>query len=126
MKKFGLNTVLIGVLSFIAGWLGWWEWSFAVIAFLVAFFVNDGSGKSYLAAFTVVGAIWFFVANSMNVANEGRLASMVADLFNLPNSTQLIYVTVLIGSLVAGFSAMTGSLARDAFWSKRNRKGERI
>lgn len=126
MKKFGLNTILIGVLSFLVGWLGWWEWSFAIVAFAVAFFVNDGSGKSYLAAFTVVGTIWFFVANSMIIANEGRLATMVADLFMRLSSTQLLYATSMIGALVAGFSAMTGSLARDAFLPKRNRKGERI
>lgn len=125
MKKFGLNTVIIGVLSFIAGWLGWWIWSFAVIAFLVAFVVNDSGGKSYLAAFAIVGIIWFLVANILNVANEGQLSSMVADLLKVPSSTQLLYVTSLIGALVAGFSAMTGSLARDAFLPKRNRQGER-
>ncbi len=125
MKKFGLNTVIIGVLSFIAGWLGWWIWSFAVIAFLVAFVVNDSGGKSYLAAFAIVGVIWFLVANILNVANEGQLSSMVADLLKVPSSTQLLYVTSLIGALVAGFSAMTGSLARDAFLPKRNRQGER-
>jgi len=125
MKKFGLNTIIIGVLSFIAGWLGWWAWSFAVIAFLVAFIVNDSSGKSYLAGFAVIGTIWFFVASSLNIANQGQLSGLVADLLKVPSSTQLLFITATVGALVAGFSAMTGSLARDAFLPKRNRKGER-
>ena len=126
MKKFGLNTIIISVLSLVSGFLGWWEWDFAVIAFLVAFFVNDSGGKSYLAGFAVIGAIWFFVAMRLNVGNEGRLSSMVADLLTISSATQLLYTTALIGAMVAGFSAMTGSLARDAFLPNRNRKGDRV
>ena len=125
MKKFALNTVVIGVLSFIAGWLSLAVWSLAVIAFLVAFIVNDSSGKSYLAGFAIVGLMWFLVASILNIANEGQLSGMVAGLLKIPNSTQLLYVTSMVGALVAGFGAMTGSLARDAFLPKRDRKGER-
>jgi hypothetical protein len=126
MKKFGINTVVIGALSFVSGWLGWWEWDFALIAFLVAFAVNDGFLKSNLAAFIAIGGVWFFMANSLNAANESLLANTVSNIMKVSSSSQLMMITSLVGALVGGFSAMTGSFARDAFLPKRNRKGERI
>ena len=126
MKKFGLNTLVIGVLSFISGWLGWWEWDFAAIAFLVAFIVNDTNGKSYAAAFSVISIMWYTVATINMMGNEMRLANMVKEILKISSVDTLIFITAFIGSLVAGFAAMTGSLARDAFLPKRNRKGERV
>jgi hypothetical protein len=126
MKKFGLNTLVIGVLSFISGWLGWWEWDFVVIAFLVAFIVNDTSVKSSAAALLVISTIWIAVAMMNMIGNEMRLVNMVKGIVNISSANILLFITVTIGGLVAGFAAMTGSLARDAFLPNRNRKGERI
>ena len=126
MKKFGLNTLVIGVLSFISGWLGWWEWDFVVIAFLVAFIVNDTSVKSSAAALLVISTIWIAVAMMNMIGNEMRLVNMVKGIVNISSANILLFITVTIGGLVAGFAAMTGSLARDAFLPNRNRKGERV
>ncbi len=113
--KFLINLIGIGLLSFISGRLGIWEWDFAVIAFLVAFFVADKGARSYAAAFLAISVIWYAIAAMTTTANEAQLAMMVKDILGLSSIDTLLFATATIGGLVAGFSALTGVLARDAF-----------
>lgn len=124
--KFTINLIGIALFSFISGRLAWWEWDFVLIAFLLTFIMNDTAARSYAAGFLAMSTIWFFMANVQNAGNTGILSGMVAELFKLSSGTQLLQITALIGGVVGGFSAMTGSLARDVFMPARSRNGKSL
>ena len=107
--KFLLATILIALLSFIAGlFLPWW--SIAIIAFLVALFLRTSIKSGFLAGFLGVFLLWAAVSFWIDIKNESVLSYKIAQLFSLGGSTALlILITSLIGGLVGGFAAMAGS-----------------
>ena len=123
--KFLINLIAIGLLSFISGRLGLWEWDFTVIAFLVAFLVADKGARSYAAAFLAISVIWYMIAMMTTTANEAQLAIIVRDILKIPSVDTLLFATATIGGLVAGFSALTGVLARQAFLPVKERRRRR-
>jgi hypothetical protein len=112
--RFFLATLLIALLSFIAGlFLPWW--SIAIVAFLVALLLQQGIGRSFLAGFAGIFLLWALVAFWIDVKNESLLSHKIAQLFPLGGSSfLLILITALIGALVGGFAAMAGSSLRPA------------
>jgi hypothetical protein len=112
--RFFLATLLIALLSFIAGlFLPWW--SIAIVAFLVALLLQQGIGRSFLAGFAGIFLLWALVAFWIDVKNESLLSHKIAQLFPLGGSSYLlILITALIGALVGGFAAMAGSSLRPA------------
>jgi len=112
--RFLLSTLLTATLSFIAGlYLPWW--SLAPVAFLVALLIKQNIGRAYLAAFTAIFILWGGLASLIHVRNQGVLSQRVAHIFPLNGNTfYLILVTAIVGALVAGFAAMSGSSLRPA------------
>lgn len=107
--KFLLATLLTALLSFIAGiFLPWW--SIAIIAFLISLVVRQSMSRSFLAGFAGIFLLWSLVALWIDIKNEHILSRKIAQLFPLGGSSfLLILVTALVGALVAGFAAMSGS-----------------
>lgn len=107
--RFLLATLLTALLSFIAGlYLPWW--SIAIIAFLVALFMGQFIGRSFLSGFLGIFLLWFIVALWIDIKNEHILSQKIAQLFSLGNSSVLlILITALLGALVGGFAAMSGA-----------------
>jgi len=107
--RFTLATLLTVTLGFIAGvYLPWW--STALVAFLVALLIKQTPGLAYLSAFTGIFFLWGGMSLFLHLRNNGVLTARIAQLFPLNgNSIYLILVTALIGGLVAGFAAMSGS-----------------
>lgn len=107
--RFALATILIALLSFIAGlFLPWW--SIAIVAFIVSLFIGQSTGKSFLAGFTGVFILWAIVAIWIDIKNESILSHKIALLFPLGGSSALlILVTAFIGAIVGGFAAMSGA-----------------
>lgn len=114
--RFVLATLLIAVLSFIAGlFLPWW--SIALVAFLVAFLIPQGLGRSFLSGFAGIFLLWSFLAFWIDLKNESILSYKIAQLFPLGgHSVLLILVTALVGALVGGFAAMSGASLRPRKW----------
>ena len=110
--KFVLTTLLIMLLSFIAGlYLPWW--SIAIVAFLAALLMQPRIGFGFLAGFLGVFLMWAAVAFWIDTANESILSHKVALLFPLGGSSLLlILVSAFVGGLVGGFAAMAGSCIR--------------
>ena len=108
--KFFLATLLTFLLGFIAGlFLPWW--SIAIVASLIALFFRQSIGRSFLAGFTGIFLLWSLVALWIDVKNEHILSQKIAQLFPLGGSSfLLILVTALVGALVGGLAAMSGSL----------------
>jgi hypothetical protein len=113
--KFLLTTLLIFLLSFIAGlYLPWW--SIAIVAFVAALLMQPKIGFGFLAGFIGIFLLWASIALWIDVNNESILSRKVALLFPLGGSSVLlILVTAFVGGLVGGFAAMAGSSIRLRF-----------
>lgn len=107
--RFLLSVLLTAVLSFIAGlFLPWW--SIAIIAFGVALLLRPRPASGFLAGFLGILLLWGLLAFWIDQRNQGILSSKVARLFSLGESPLLIIlVTAVVGGLVGGFAALTGS-----------------
>lgn len=113
--KFFNSFLLTALLSFIAGiYISYW-WFFAIVAFLVAVLIHQRGYKAFLAGFFALFILWFVLAFWMDLANEGVLSVKIASILPLGGSKwMLMIVTALIGGLVAGFAALSGSYLRSS------------
>jgi hypothetical protein len=112
--KILVSIILTGLLAFIAGlYLPWW--GLAIAAFVVSIIIPQRGGKAFLSAFIGVFLLWAGMAWLIDSRNESILSEKIASVFPLGgNSILLILVTAIIGGLVAGFAAMSGSYLRSS------------
>src|SRR4051812_40847854 len=110
--KFTIAVLLTALVAFAGAlYLPWWF--IAVAGFIVAVVVQQKPGKSFLAAFIGLFLLWFFHAMVIDSNNNHLLSTKVAGILPLGNSFfLLLLVTALIGALVAGMAALTGSYLR--------------
>src|SRR4030095_11042417 len=113
--KFFNSVLLTALLSFIAGiYIPYW-WFFAVVAFLVAVLIHQRGFKAFFAGFLGLFILWFILSFGMDIANDGVLSVKIALLLPLGGSKwMLLIVTAIIGGLVAGFAALSGSYLRSS------------
>ena len=110
--KFFISLILTALLSFAASlFLPWW--SIALAGFLVAALIPQKPGKAFLTGFIALFLLWgglsFWISNN----NDHILAHKVSQLIlKMDNPIVLVLATALIGALVAGFAALTGSYVR--------------
>lgn len=113
LMKFVIAILLTALLSFAAGLftvLPWW--SFAICAFIVAVAVHQKAWKAFLAGFIALALLWGSLAAYKDFNNDHILSTKIAALLSLGNPTLLLVVTALVGGLVAGFAALSGSYLR--------------
>ncbi len=112
--KFLVSILLTALLAFIGGlWLPWW--SIAISAFIVSLLVHQSAGKSFAGSFLGVFLLWGGLAWWIDMQNHGVLSKKIASVLPLNgNQMMLILVTALVGALVAGAAAVTGSFLRSA------------
>jgi hypothetical protein len=112
--KFFVAILLTALLSFAIGLFGalpWW--SFAVCAFIVALAIHQKAWKAFLSGFLALALLWGLMAAYIDFRNGHLLGNKVASiLIKVESSVMLVLLTALIGGLVAGFAAMTGSYFR--------------
>jgi hypothetical protein len=110
--KFITAIILTALLAFIGGlWFAWW--SIAVAAFIIALLVHQKAGKAFLSGFIGVFFLWGVLALWIDIKNDSVLSKKIAEVLPLGGSSfLLILVTAVIGALVAGFGAMSGSYLR--------------
>lgn len=107
-----VTTILIMLLSFCACLYFPW-WSIAIVAFLVSALIPQKPWISFLSGFIALFLLWggfsFWISNN----NDNILAHRVSLLiFKTESTFLLVFATALIGALVAGFGALTGSFVR--------------
>ncbi|OOQ59377.1 hypothetical protein [Mucilaginibacter pedocola] len=105
---------LILLLSFISGYILPW-WAACIFAFGAALLLGTTSRQAFWSGFAGLGLAWLALALLKSFPNEHILATRVAHLFQLPHWTLILLVTVLIGGLVGGMSAMSGLLVKKVF-----------
>lgn len=110
--KFLIATLLTGLLSFAMALFFQW-WVIAVVAFVVAVAIPQKPLYAFLSGFIALFLLWAIHSFVIDERNEHLLATKVANIFQLGGSyVTLILVTGLLGALVAGFGALTGSFLR--------------
>lgn len=112
--KFISAIILTALTGYIAGILSFspW-WGFAVTTLLVAVLVHQKAGKAFLSGFLGIFLLWAGLAYWMDQQNNGILSQRIAQILPLNgNSLLLILITGVVGGLVAGFAAMSGSFLR--------------
>ena len=110
--RFIVSLALIALLSFAACIYFPW-WSVAVIAFLVAVIIPQNAGTSFLTGFIALFLLWGVLSFWISSSNDDLLAHRISLLILKIDSPYLLMaVTALIGGLVAGFAALSGSYLR--------------
>lgn len=112
--KLTISIILIAILSFALGlYLPWW--SIALAAFAVIALIHQPPGWAFLAGFVSIFLLWFVLATIIDMRNQHILSRKLASLLPLGgNSFLLVLVTALVGALVGGFAALSGSYLRKA------------
>lgn len=111
--KFLIATILTALLSFITGiYISPW-WSFAFVALLVALLIHQEAGKAFWAGFLGLFILWLVLIFWVDSANGGVLSAKIASLLPLGGSKWVLMIlTAIIGGLIAGLAAMSGSYLR--------------
>ena len=118
--KLIVSIFLTALLAFAVGLFELPWWSFAITTFVVFVSIPQHPGKSFLAAFVTMFLLWGAIAFKIDLDNEHLLSKKVAGIMPLNGSyILLIFITAIIGGLVAGMSAITGSLLRSSLKKKR-------
>lgn len=110
--KPAITTILIILLSFCACLYFPW-WSVAIVAFVVSAFIPQRPVASFFSGFTALFVLWGVLSFWISFNNDHILAHRVSLLvLKNDNPFLLIWVTALIGALVAGFAALSASFIR--------------
>lgn len=112
--KFISALLLTALLAFAIGIYGnipWW--GFAITSLVVALAIHQRPSRAFWAGFLALFLLWGILAMIRDSANEHLLSTKVAQILPLGGSYWvLILVTALIGALVSGLAALTGSYMR--------------
>ena len=107
--KFFAQLILIAILAYILEmFLPWY--SIAIAAFAVSVAIQSKS--NFLAGFFAIAILWFLAAWIIDSHSGSGLADRVALILPVQKKIYLMLISAVIGGLVAGFAAMTGSALR--------------
>ena len=110
--KFIISILVTALISFIACLYFPW-WSIAIAAFIVAALIPQSAGNSFLSGGLALFLLWFGLSFWISYNNDHILAHRISLLIlKIDSPYLLMFVTALIGGLVGGFAAMTGSYVR--------------
>lgn len=112
------NALYLSVSILVLGNLGHFGlpwWTLVPIAALAGWLFPTTAGKVFSAAFASGLLLWYLNAFLLDNANAGALSAKVGQLFQGLKSWQLLFVTGLMGGILAGLGALTGRFARDVF-----------
>ena len=110
--KFIISLILTALLSFAAClFLPWW--SIAIAAFVVAALIPQKPGIAFITGFLALLLLWSGLSLWISNNNEHILAHKISILIlKVDSPYALILVTGLIGGIIAGLAALSGSFLR--------------
>lgn len=112
--KFIVSILLTALLGYVAPLYMTW-WSFAITSFIVAIAIHQKPLKSFGAGFLAMFLLWGIMAMMIDSSNDHLLSKKVAEILPLGGSSfMIIFLTALIGGLISGLAALTGSFTRGA------------
>lgn len=108
MIRFIGQLILVIVFSYVSQFILPW-WGAMIGSALATLLVYNKGLSSFFAGFLGLGLLWFYLAYTIDVANQSLLSGKVATLFELESGFQMVLVTALLGAIIGGFSALTGN-----------------
>lgn len=110
--KILISTVLIALTAFVMGiYLPWW--SIAIAAFIIPLFIELSALWAFVSGFAALLLLWGIMSWIISSNNHQVFAHKISMLILSTDSpVLLIFVTALLGALVAGFAALSGNLLR--------------
>lgn len=105
--KFLIQILFTIVICFLLQFFLPW-WTLAIGTFAVAFLFDNKNIPSFAAGFIGVGILWLGMAAYISIITDSVLTNKLNQLLPINSFA----ITVLIGGLVGGFGALTGSLFR--------------
>lgn len=110
--KLLISILVTALLSFVAGiFLPWW--TIAVAALIVAVCIHQSPFRSWLTGFLAIFLLWGGLAIWIDIRNLHILSSKLAEILPLGGSSVLlVLITALLGAMVGGMGALTGSYIR--------------
>jgi hypothetical protein len=110
--KFIAALIVTALLSF-AGSLFFPWWIIAVAAFIVSVFIHQKPLLAFITGFLAMFLLWGIQSFYIDYTNDHLLATKIANVLPLGgNYILLIFITALVGGLVGGMAALTGSFTR--------------
>lgn len=110
--KFIVSAILIILFSFLSCLYFPW-WTIAIIALVISIIIHQKHLASFICGFISLFLLWGYLSLWISTQNDHILAHRVSLLiFKTDSPFLLIIVTALIGAMVAGFAALTGSYLR--------------
>lgn len=106
--KFLIALLLTAALAFAGGLYFDW-WIIAPAAFIAAVLVRQRPGIAFLTGLLAVFLLWAGLSYWIDVQNQHILATRIAKLMGVGSPFMLVIVTGLVGGLVGGFAALSGS-----------------
>lgn len=101
--------VFILVFAFILNvFLPWW--SIALPGLIGAYQFKVKPGMAFVWGFLAVFVAWGGHAIYLHLQNDGILSQRIADMLSVGSPWVVILATALVGGLVSGLAALTGSL----------------
>ncbi|NQW28147.1 MAG: hypothetical protein HQ474_09575 [Flammeovirgaceae bacterium] len=109
--KFIFKIVLIALFSYLLPfYLPWW--SISISAGIICFLIPQRSFDSFNSAIIGSGLTWLTMTYQIDQNTNSFLSTKIASLMSLSDPIILIYLTGIIGALIAGFGALTGNTLR--------------
>jgi len=105
--KFLIHVIATAFACFMLQYLLPW-WTMAIGAFAVAYFIGKKGFSSFLAGFVAIGMLWFVMAFTIDAITHSGLAQKISQLLPL----NAFLMTALIGGLIGGFAALSGSMLK--------------
>ena len=119
--KFLISTIAIIILSFVASLYFPW-WVISIVAFAISFIIPLKAGISFVSGFMALFILWASIAFWISSSNENILAHKISMIILKQDSpVLLIIITGIVGGLVSGLAALSGSYLRNLIYTTRRK-----
>ncbi len=118
--KLLLRLILIGLMAyFLLNYLPWW--SLAVMAAFAGLIIPSSGLNSFISGFLGGGLVWLYLSWKIDKDTSSVLTDKMVQLFPIDDTNLLILGAGILGGLIAGFGALTGTSFRQIFMKKKKR-----
>ena len=123
--RFILKVILIAGLSYLAElFLPWW--AVVICAFLIGVILPTKGFNDFLGGFLGVGLLWLIFAWMIDADTNSILSQQIATVLKVNSALVLVAVTGLVGGLLGGLGALSGSQLRRIFMEDPPKAGYRV
>lgn len=110
MRFIGLSLAVVLLVGIFNAFSPYWIVMILIGIISAVFGLNGGS--SFMAGGLGMGLVWIALSFYLSIESGSDLPQKMAELLGVGSGMTLVAITGIIGFLLGGFSAMTGSLFR--------------